>query len=50
MHDVGSFEVDGRGFFFKHDYYDTKMEYGSANPADPKVTTRVRTLILASDY
>jgi hypothetical protein len=49
-HDFGSFEIDGHSFFFKHDYYDTEMEYGSADPADPNVTTRVLTLMLASDY
>lgn len=49
-HDFGSFEVEGTLFFFKLDYYDHSLEYGSENPADPKVTTRVLTIMLASEY
>ena len=49
-HDFGSFEVDGHTFFFKHDYYDKKLEYGSDDPSDPEKTIRVLTLMLNSDY
>jgi len=49
-HDFGSFELSGRKFFFKMDYYDRAMEFGSENPADPAVTTRVLTVMLASEY
>jgi len=49
-HDFGSFEVDGHKFFFKIDYYDRQMEGGSEDPSDPSVTTRVLTLMLASEY
>lgn len=49
-HDFGSFEIDGHTFFFKHDYYNTAMQYGSDDPGDPKKTTRVLTLMLSSDY
>ena len=49
-HDFGSFEIDGHTFFFKHEYYDTAMQYGSDDPSDPKKTTRVLTLMLSSDY
>ncbi len=49
-HDFGSFEVVGRKFFWKIDYYDKQCEYGSEDPADPGVTTRVLTLMLAEDY
>lgn len=49
-HDFGSFELVGRRFFWKIDYYDQKCLYGSANPADPNQTTRVLTLMLAEDY
>jgi len=48
--DFGSFSVDGEEFFFKIDYYDPTLTYGSENPADPKVTTRVLTIMLASEY
>lgn len=37
-------------FFFKHDYYDKEMKFGSDEPSDPQVTTRVLTLLLNSDY
>jgi len=49
-HDFGNFEIDGYIFFFKIDYYDSTMEYGSEDPADPSKTLRVLTLMLAEDY
>ena len=49
-HDFGSFELCGRTFFFKIDYFDANMEFGSEDPADPSKTTRVLTLMLAEDY
>ena len=49
-HDFGSFEVDGRKIFWKIDYYDAKMKFGSEDPADPNKTTRVLTIMLASEY
>lgn len=49
-HDFGSFEIAGDRFFFKIDYYDITMTYGSENPGDPMVTTRVLTVMLASEY
>jgi len=49
-HDFGSFEVAGRKFFFKIDYFDAAMEFGSEDPADPAKTTRVLTIMLASEY
>jgi Protein of unknown function (DUF3768) len=48
-HDFGSFELVGRKFFWKIDMYDANMEFGSEDPADPKKTTRVLTLMLAED-
>ena len=49
-HDFGSFEIEGQMFFWKIDYYDKRLEFGSENPADPEITTRVLTLMLAEDY
>ena len=50
-HDFGSFEVAGETFFWKIDYYDRKsMEYGSEDPADPTMTTRVLTIMFAGEY
>ena len=49
-HDFGSFELCSRKFFWKIDYYDRAMEHGSEDPADPDQTTRVMTIMLASEY
>jgi hypothetical protein len=49
-HDFGSFEMVGRKFFWKVDYYDATMQFGSEDPSDPSKTTRVLTLMLAEDY
>jgi len=49
-HDFGLFEVEGTQFFFKIDYYDPSLECASENPADPLVTARVLTIMLASEY
>lgn len=49
-HDFGNFEIDGRKLFFKIDHYDEAMEFGSEDPADPTKTTRVLTIMLASEY
>ena len=49
-HDFGSVELCGRTFFFKVDYYNPTMEFGSEDPSDPEKTTRVLTLMLAEDY
>jgi hypothetical protein len=49
-HDFGKFEFVGRTFFWKIDYYDKCWEFGSEDPSNPEITTRVLTLMLASDY
>lgn len=49
-HEFGMFDLDGERLMFKIDAYDQNLEYGSPNPADPSVTTRVLTILLASEY
>lgn len=50
-HDFGSFEIEGAGrIFWKIDCYDRELTYASPNPADPKVTARVLTIMLAEEY
>ena len=49
-HDFGSFELCSRKFFWKIDCFDRAMQYGSEDPSDPAKTTRVMTLMLASEY
>jgi Protein of unknown function (DUF3768) len=49
-HDFGSFDLAGERFFWKIDYYDANLEFGSDDPADSTKTTRVLTLMLASEY
>src|SRR6478672_5476641 len=54
-HDFGSFDVEGYSIFvysifFKIDYFDKTMTYHSPDPADPRVTERVMTIMLAEEY
>ncbi|KFL46741.1 hypothetical protein IL54_2160 [Sphingobium sp. ba1] len=49
-HDFGAVEYEGQTFFWKIDYYDKRLEYGSPDPANPDVTARVLTIMLASEY
>lgn len=49
-HDFGAVEVSGHRCFWKIDYYDPALEFGSEHPEDPTVTTRVLTIMLADEY
>ena len=49
-HDFGAIEVAGLKVFWKIDAYDLTMTYGSEDPANPDVTTRVMTIMLADEY
>ncbi len=49
-HDFGRIEIFEKIIYWKIDYYDKNLEFGSENPADPEVTTRVLTVMLAEEY
>ena len=49
-HDFGKIELFGETVFWKFDYYDRALEYGSEDPSDPTATSRVLTIMLASEY
>ncbi len=49
-HDFGALKVAGERMLWKIDYYDRDRRYGSPDPADPAVTTRVLTIMLSSEY
>ena len=49
-HDLVSVEVNGHLVFGKIDYFDKDLVYGSEDPSDPEVTTRVLTVMLADEY
>ena len=49
-HDFGSFSADGQLIYFKIDYYDRSLTFASPDPANPTVTRRVITIMLAQEY
>ena len=49
-HDFGSFNYKGNKIFWKIDYYDLNYEFMSENPADPTITNRVMTILLAEEW
>ena len=48
--DLALFEHNGQRIFWKIDYYDRSLSQGSEDPADPKQTVRVLTIMLADEY
>ena len=49
-HDFGAIDEGGVRYFWKVDCYDRATEFGSPDPADPAVTTRVLTIMRADEY
>src|SRR5690242_132718 len=49
-HDFGAFEADGHTIYFKIDYCDPTLTRHSEDAADPDVTKRVITIMLAEEY
>lgn len=49
-HDFGSLEVLSNKVYFKIDYYDQSLEFGSPDPSDAALTERVLTIMLAEEY
>jgi hypothetical protein len=48
--DCGLFEEQGHRVLWKIDYYDRSLMSHSADAADPQQTTRVLTIMLASEH
>jgi hypothetical protein len=49
-HDLGTFEASAQKVMWKIDYYDRAVKGHSPNPADPRVTARILTIMLAEEY
>src|SRR5215213_6648969 len=49
-HDFGALTVEGERILFKVDYFDRTLTHASPDPADPTVTARVLTVMLAEEY
>ena len=49
-HDFGALTYKGQLVFWKIDYYDQDLLMHSPDPADPNVTARVLTIMLAKEY
>jgi hypothetical protein len=49
-HDLCAFMVEGTRYYAKIDYYDKDVRYGSDDPADPQITTRILTIMRSDEY
>lgn len=49
-HDFGAIDIEGQKVFWKIDPYDLELREHSPNAANPAVTHRVLTIMLASEY
>jgi len=48
--DFGMIKYNDETIFWKIDYYDKELEFGSPDPTNPDVTTRVMTIMLDNEY
>ena len=49
-HDFLSIDYKGNKIFAKIDYYDLNYEFMSENPANPDITNRVLSILLAEEW
>ncbi len=49
-HDFGAIDHNGQKIYWKIDYYDPDLKYGSKDPSGPVQTARVLTIMLANEY
>ena len=49
-HDFGRIVLRDAVIFWKFDYYDPDLQMASLDPADPTITTRVLTIMMADEY
>lgn len=49
-HHFGSVTINGERYFFMIDYFTLGLKHYSENPADPKITKRVMTIIKDSEF
>lgn len=49
-HDCAVLSAAGHQIMWKIDYFDPELEHQSQDPADPSITSRVLTIMLAEEY
>lgn len=49
-HDFGVFDYQGQRFLWKIDAYDQFLKFGSEDPVNPEITTRILTIMRADEY